>query len=253
MPYRQPANESATPLLAQVRVASPCPAKWEKMYGNDQVRHCTDCRKNVYNLSAMTREDAEALLVANGSGDMCVRFYERADGTIMTADCPVGVERKHRRKMALAVVGGTAMWGMSVLAAASAFARGTDTKAMGDDPAPCALAHVEQPVAIPGYLVINGEAGARVSIDDEIRTTLPSMRITVRPGRHVIEFISADGIRRERHVVDVDSNQTKSVSMTLQAVLPVTVAPVVPAVPEGVQVRAGGMRRMPVKGNTIDW
>lgn len=232
MPYRQPA--SATPLLAQVRVASPCPAKWEKMYGSDQVRHCTDCQKSVYNLSAMTREDAEALLVANGSGDMCVRFYERADGTIMTADCPVGVERKHRRKVALAVVGGTAMWGMSLLAAAAAFARGTDAKTTGEGPAPCELAHVAQPVAIPGYLDIHGDDGARVSIDGEIRTTLPSMRVTVRAGRHAVEFTSADGIRRERHVVDVDSNQTKTVSMTPHPLTPVAVAPLRPVAPQGV-------------------
>lgn len=252
MPYRQPANESDAPLLAQVRVASPCPAKWEKMYGNDQVRHCTDCRKNVYNLSAMTRADAEALLVANGSGDMCVRFYERADGTIMTADCPVGLERKHRRKVALAIVGGTAMWGMSILAAASALARGTSPKGSEDDPAPCALA---QPVEVPGYLDINGEIGARVVIDGEIRTTLPSMRITVKPGRHFIELTSADGVRSERHAVDVDSNETKVVSMLHRSVTPVTpvaVAPVVPLPPD-VRLRAGGMRRMPVKGERLDW
>ena len=236
MPYRQ----SATPLLAQVRVASPCSAKWEKMFGNEQVRHCTDCRKNVYNLTAMSRDDAEALLAANSNGEMCIRFYERADGTIMTADCPVGVERKQRRKVALAVLGGTAMWGMSVVAAASAFARGAGDPSKPQDDAPCALA--TQPVAVPGTLLINGEPGARAVIDGEIHTTIPASRVTVRPGRHVVELTSADGARRERHVVDVDSNEVKVVQMTPQAVAPQAVAPLSVPVATPITPPRGGWR-----------
>ncbi len=75
--------------LDNVRVASPCSADWESMYGDDQKRFCSDCKLNVYNLSGMTREDAERL-VTNAEGRLCVRFYRRPDGTILTQDCPVG-------------------------------------------------------------------------------------------------------------------------------------------------------------------
>ncbi|HEY6970485.1 MAG TPA: hypothetical protein VJA94_14860, partial [Candidatus Angelobacter sp.] len=75
--------------LKNVRVASPCRSDWEKMVGDDRVRHCAECKLNVYNLSAMTRREAEEL-IASREGRLCVRFFRRPDGTILTRDCPVG-------------------------------------------------------------------------------------------------------------------------------------------------------------------
>jgi hypothetical protein len=72
--------------LDEVRVASPCDAAWDDMVGDDRVRHCAGCDKDVYNLSGLSRADAEALLVAKGV-DVCIRFYRRADGTLITRDC----------------------------------------------------------------------------------------------------------------------------------------------------------------------
>lgn len=97
------------PMLDQVRVASPCNASWDEMLGDDRVRFCTSCEKNVFNLSAMTREDAERLLAERMSGELCVRFHQRADGTVMTQDCPVGVSRKRRKLAVLAAAGAGAM------------------------------------------------------------------------------------------------------------------------------------------------
>jgi len=78
------------PSLNKIRVAAPCNAEWKWMYGTDQVRFCPQCSKNVYNLSAMTREEAELLILRN-EGQLCSRFYRRKDGTIITANCPVGL------------------------------------------------------------------------------------------------------------------------------------------------------------------
>lgn len=75
--------------LNNIHIASPCPADWNEMYGDDRKRHCGDCKLNVYNLSGMTRDEAEAL-VMNAEGRLCIRFHRRADGSVMTADCPVG-------------------------------------------------------------------------------------------------------------------------------------------------------------------
>jgi hypothetical protein len=82
--------------LENVRVAAPCPADWEKMVGDDRVRYCNKCELHVYNLSGMTRREAEALL-SNTEGRLCVRFYRRDDGTILTRNCPVGLAAFKRR------------------------------------------------------------------------------------------------------------------------------------------------------------
>lgn len=63
------------------------------MEGDDRVRFCPECELNVYNLSAMTEEQALAL-VQEREGRLCVRFYQREDGTVLTSDCPVGAHRE---------------------------------------------------------------------------------------------------------------------------------------------------------------
>jgi hypothetical protein len=75
--------------LDQIRVASPCRTSWDRMAGDGRVRYCGQCEKNVYNLSGMTRHEAEDLIARN-EGRLCVRFFRRADGTVLTQDCPVG-------------------------------------------------------------------------------------------------------------------------------------------------------------------
>src|SRR5436190_15738783 len=79
-------------LLANVRIASPCNARWEDMDGDERSRFCRHCSKHVYNFSEMTAQ-AAATLIREREGNLCGRFYQRADGTMLTADCPVGAER----------------------------------------------------------------------------------------------------------------------------------------------------------------
>jgi hypothetical protein len=103
------------PLLASVRVASPCKERWSEMTGDDHVRFCGRCEKNVYDLSSLTSAQAEALL--RGAGEsMCVRFFRRSDGTILTSDCPVGARRKNvwRRAATAAVATGLAAAGFGL-------------------------------------------------------------------------------------------------------------------------------------------
>jgi len=83
-------------VLDNIRIATPCNADWDEMAGDERVRFCGRCDKNVYNLSSMTRAEAEAL-VAEKEGRLCVRLYQRADGTVLSADCPVGVRKKQLR------------------------------------------------------------------------------------------------------------------------------------------------------------
>src|SRR5438270_509974 len=94
-------------MLDRIRIASPCSASWELMKGDEQVRFCSHCEKHVYNLSTMTRRDA-AVFLAEQEGRICARFYERADGTLLTQDCPIGLRAKAahvRRRLEFAVAG----------------------------------------------------------------------------------------------------------------------------------------------------
>lgn len=89
------------PVLDNIRVASPCTADWAQMTGNDRARACAQCNKNVYNISAMTRDEAEALIIEH-EGELCVRYFRRADGTIMLKDCAIGAKRQRRRRWVVA-------------------------------------------------------------------------------------------------------------------------------------------------------
>lgn len=82
--------------LDNIRIASPCSANWDEMFGNERMRFCGQCKLNVYNISGMTRDAAENL-VMNAEGRLCVRFYRRIDGTIITENCPVGWARVRQR------------------------------------------------------------------------------------------------------------------------------------------------------------
>ena len=103
-------------LLARVRVASPCPADWEGMEGDERVRFCRLCDLKVYNLSEMTRAEAEAL-VARTEGRLCARLYRRADGTVLTKDCPRGLRAVRLRASRAAGAAFAAL--LSLFAAAS--------------------------------------------------------------------------------------------------------------------------------------
>lgn len=107
-------------ILGSVHVASPCKASWDNMEGDYRVRHCAACQHKVYNLSEMTRTEAETL-VAGTEGRLCVRFYRRPDGTMLTQDCPVGMMAV-RKKMATALACAATLF-ISLCAYAASFGR----------------------------------------------------------------------------------------------------------------------------------
>jgi len=87
--------------LSNINIASPCSADWNEMYGDERKRFCGDCKLNVYNLSGMTRDEAETL-VMKAEGRLCVRFFKRADGSVITQDCPVGWAKFKQRTTLIA-------------------------------------------------------------------------------------------------------------------------------------------------------
>ena len=85
--------------LSNLKVASPCSQDWNAMVGDSRKRYCGECKLNVYNLSGMSQTEAENL-VLSAEGRLCVRFYKRADGSVLTADCPVGWAKVKQRTRA---------------------------------------------------------------------------------------------------------------------------------------------------------
>ena len=80
----------------EIRIASPCSADWDRMVGDDRIRHCAECDLDVYNFSEMASAEVERI-VAERQGRLCARFYQRSDGTILTQNCPVGFRAVVRR------------------------------------------------------------------------------------------------------------------------------------------------------------
>lgn len=101
--------------LDEIRVAAPCTADWDAMKGDDRTRFCGQCRKNVYNLSDMSRKEAEALILQT-KGRVCAQFYRRPDGTILTDNCPVGLRVLRNRMRWMAVAASAALMAIGAFA-----------------------------------------------------------------------------------------------------------------------------------------
>jgi hypothetical protein len=116
--------------LDNIRIASPCAADWDEMYGDDRKRFCGECKLNVYNLSGMTRDEAESLII-KAERRLCVRFNKRGDGTVITQDCPVGWSKvKQRTRLIAAAAGSILMAVFTGVFFVSLFSR--NTRSLGE-------------------------------------------------------------------------------------------------------------------------
>jgi hypothetical protein len=171
--------------LDDIGVANPCDADWTAMKGDDRVRHCPSCRLNVYNLSAMTRREAAALITAR-EGRLCVRMLRRTDGTLITQDCRERLRAARRRgvwafAVALAIVCITQL-GLRVVGLGALLSwyhqRQDATTTMGDvasprPPAP--LPVMGDPAALP--------AGSPPQIEAEQKPSIPTAPPATRQHR----------------------------------------------------------------------
>lgn len=164
-------------ILDNIGVAAPCEADWSRMKGDDRVRHCSECRQNVYNLSAMSRREA-ADLVARREGRICVRLLQRPDGTLVTSDCREILRRARQRGMwtlmvALVVVGllqiGLKAWGVRTLF--ERWGEGTHPRLMGAMqpamPVPAAVAPV--PPAPQKSIMLQGELAPLPPVETHVK------------------------------------------------------------------------------------
>jgi hypothetical protein len=167
------ASAAARARLRLITVQTPCHVDWNTMSGGDAVRHCGSCRKNVYNLSAMTEADAETLM--SSAGDHCIRFYYRADGTIVSSSSCADI----RHKAPSAVAAGLA----AILGAAAAFA---GIRAVTD--------HHEQAASARDERVLVA-MGMKLTIKPPVRRDKPVSDVT--------PSLAPKPVRRDKSVSDV--------------------------------------------------
>jgi len=173
--------------LDNIRVASPCSANWDEMFGDDRKRFCGDCKLNVYNLSGMTRRQAESLIISS-EGRLCVRFFRRADGTVLTKNCPIGWAAVKQRVSRIATAAFSMIAGLfSGIFAFNLLESGSSYATMGTLPAP-----YKEPImgdVAPYPVTQGGISPATDNIDIEIepgrfvngRMTIGKPMIVVKP------------------------------------------------------------------------
>jgi hypothetical protein len=66
----------------RLEIVDPCTKDWAGMKGTSLVRHCTACSKSVYNLSMLTKREAEAALKVRPAS-VCVRYHVDANDQVI--------------------------------------------------------------------------------------------------------------------------------------------------------------------------
>ncbi len=146
--------------LDSIRIANPCRADWNKMAGDDRSRFCVSCAKNVYNLSEMTRAEAENL-VREREGELCVRFFQRADGTMITTDCPIGIKPNRKRgriSVAMLTIFAAPFLMVSAALAGTHFNKSQAMESLRDKPLIGALIEKLNPRAVPTFAMTGAVA-----------------------------------------------------------------------------------------------
>lgn len=97
--------------LERFKVIDQCPVRWEQMQGGRQERTCTQCEHSVVNVSRMSRDQAEQLIVSRqAAGEkVCIYYDLTPDGRIQTEE-QVGARRgAHRQTLKLAAAASAAL------------------------------------------------------------------------------------------------------------------------------------------------
>ena len=213
MPSRR---EPKLPILENIHVAAPCPADWNKMLGNNRVRHCGECNLNVYNLSEMTRKEAERL-VRNHEGRLCVRFYRRADGTILTQNCPIGLKALVRRVSRMAGTMVAACMSIGSAIGQNAVKSGTQSHTQDTQSTTGLDLTVVDPASalIPGAKVLLCHCKNHGTVTINTDATGLAHFTGLKPGSYSLE-IQATGFKPSRQNIKIEMKKIASLQLKLQ-------------------------------------
>ena len=202
-------------ILHQIKVASPCSANWNAMQGDDRTRLCSACDRYVYDFSEMKSREIETLMRTT-EGRICAAIYRRRDGTVITADCPVGLREKAarvRRRLAVAFSGFATV--------ASAFAQSTkapDKQNQVEETAkPALAATVKDPTGavVPGAAVtiVNEKTAEKISLKTDAHGQFRLSTLSEGTYTITVEF---PGFRKfTQKNVAVRSSRTATLEITL--------------------------------------
>jgi len=223
-------------VLENIQIAAPCPAAWDGMTGDNRVRHCAECSLSVYNISAMTRHEAEELIRTH-EGRLCVRFFRRADGTILTKNCPRGLQRLVRRvsRIAAAVLAATMSVG-SAFSQAGSKATQQAQENQGDSGIDLTVVDPTGAV-VPSAQVRLCRCKGHQKIDVHTDAAGVAHVLGLSQGKYSVE-IKAAGFKSSRQNIKVQSQKTERLQVKLQ-LAPVDITVQVTAAPVEVQGMVG--------------
>lgn len=127
----------------QIEIKSPCSQSWQTMHGNDIVRFCDHCAKDVTDVSTLTRKEA-LRLVRSSKGNICVRYMQDPKKQI-----PVFAEKLYQ-------ITGRAGLAVGVLTASIAISTAAYTQSETSQSPSVEIAHQQNPsekaAGISGYV-----------------------------------------------------------------------------------------------------
>jgi hypothetical protein len=196
---------------------------WDAMAGNQQVRYCGECKLKVYNLSAMTETEIQRLLMMQRAEQrVCVRLYRRADGTMLTQDCPRGLNRLAKRVSKLGAAVFSALVSMNC-AMAKTTTTGTATAGSKTQTQACQRAQAQEKSANILVVVTDPDGavvpGARIALVDSAGKTRfkgktdgagALMKSDLPPGDYTLK-VSVQGFKEYSDVLHLaDSKNVKA-------------------------------------------
>lgn len=72
-------------VLDQVSIQQQCPMSWDNMVGDDRVRFCGECQRQVWNFFEMTDLEIAEVMRANPER-LCAQITKTREGTLVTKD-----------------------------------------------------------------------------------------------------------------------------------------------------------------------
>lgn len=84
-------------------ISSPCSVRWESMSGDEKIRFCGECKKNVHNITNMPPEQVADVLSRRLDERLCVFMYRKDNGTVVLDNCPAFLRQKRDKIRAYAV------------------------------------------------------------------------------------------------------------------------------------------------------
>jgi hypothetical protein len=214
-------NKLKTIDLNSIRVASPCSVPWESMAGDDRSRRCEQCSQSVFNISGLSKLQAEDL-IRSREGRMCVRFYRRNDGTVLTNDCPVGLRAVRARMSRRATAALAAVLGLFSIG----YGQKSDSKQEKDSKPKIVRTVNDHDVLITGTVMDSNGAvipGAKVTLlfDKQVRGTASNDEgvfsfASLKPGMYDLRVKFAGFKEYRASAIRVEPNSTVDVSVEMK-------------------------------------